>query len=259
MIDLTGRLALVTGAARGIGRSCALRLAEAGADVIVNYVTSRAAAEEVAQKIQVMGRRTAVVKADISEQDDIVSMIDFVKESFGRLDILVSNAATGGFRPLMATTARQFEAAMNTNTRALLFLMQSALPLLRRKEGRAKVIALTSHGSRFALPMYGLIGSTKAALESLARHLALELGSEGINVNLVQAGLVETDSTRSVPGSKHLFDLRQSRSLAGDRILEAGDVADVVLFLASPLSDLIQGQTIVVDGGAAIHIGEGML
>lgn len=259
MIDLTGRLALVTGAARGIGRSCALRLAEAGADVIVNYVTSRAAADEVAQKIQAMGRRTAVVKADISEQDDIVSMIDFVKESFGRLDILVSNAATGGFRPLMATTARQFEAAMNTNTRALLFLMQSALPLLRRKEGRAKVIALTSHGSRFALPMYGLIGSTKAALESLARHLALELGSEGINVNLVQAGLVETDSTRSVPGSERLFDLRRSRSLAGDRILEAGDVADVVLFLASPLSDLIQGQTIVVDGGAAIHIGEGML
>jgi enoyl-[acyl-carrier protein] reductase III len=259
MIDLTGRLALVTGAARGIGRSCALRLAEAGADVIVNYVTSRAAADEVAQKIQTLGRRAAVVRADISEQDDIVSMLGFVKDSFGRLDILVSNAATGGFRPLMATTARQFEAAMNTNTRALLFLMQSALPLLRRKEGRAKVIALTSHGSRFALPLYGLIGSTKAALESLARHLALELGGEGINVNLVQAGLVDTDSMRSVPGSERLFDLRRSRSLTGDRILEAGDVADVVLFLASPLSDLIQGQTIVVDGGAAIRIGEGGL
>ena len=212
MIDLAGRMALVTGAARGIGRACALRLAEAGADVIVNYVTSRAAADEVAQKIHAMGRRTAVIKA-----------------------------------------------AMNTNTRALLFLMQSALPLLRRKEGRAKVIALTSHGSRFALPMYGLIGSTKAALESLARHLALELGEEGINVNLVQAGLVDTESTRSIPGSERLFELRRSRGLVGDRTLEAGDVADVVLFLASPLSDLIQGQTIVVDGGAAIHIGEGIL
>ncbi len=255
MIDLTGRLALVTGAARGIGRACALRLAEAGADVIVNYVTSRAAADEVAQKIQSIGRHAAVVKADISEQDDIISMMDFVKESFGKLDILVSNAATGGFRPLMSTTARQFEAAMNANTRALLFLMQAALPLLRRKEeGRAKVIALTSHGSHFALPLYGLIGSTKAALESLARHLALEVGSEGINVNLVQAGLVETDSTRSVPGSQQLFDLRQSRSMVGKRILETGDVADVVLFLASPLSDMIQGQTIVVDGGSGIHI-----
>jgi enoyl-[acyl-carrier protein] reductase III len=254
MIDLTGRLALVTGATRGIGRSCALRLAEAGADVIVNYVTSRAAADEVAAQIQTMGRRTAVVKGDISEQDDILSMMGFVKEEFGKLDILVSNAASGGFRPLLATTARQFEAAMNTNARALLFLMQAALPLLRRKEGRAKVIALTSHGSHFALPMYGLIGSTKAALESLARHLALEVGSEGINVNLVQAGLVDTDSTRSVPGSKSLFDQRRARSMVGNRILEATDVADVVLFLASSLSDLIQGQTIVVDGGAAIHV-----
>jgi enoyl-[acyl-carrier protein] reductase III len=254
MIDLTGHLALVTGASRGIGRSCALRLAEAGADVIVNYVSMRAAAEDIARQIQDLGRRAAVVKADISEQDDISAMMEFVKNTFGKLDILVSNAATGGFRPLMATTARQFEAAMNTNTRALLFLMQAALPLLRRKEGRAKVIALTSHGSRLALPMYGLIGSTKAALESLARHLALECGADGINVNLVQAGLVETDSTRSVPGSGRLFDSRQSRSLVGKRILQAGDVADVVLFLASPLSDMIQGQTIVVDGGAAIHV-----
>jgi enoyl-[acyl-carrier protein] reductase III len=254
MIDLTGRTALVTGASRGIGRACALRMAEAGADIIVNYVTAKAAAEEVAQSIQSLGRRSAVVKADISEPDDIGSMMDFIRESFGSLDILVSNAASGGFRPLLATTARQFEAAMNTNTRALLFLMQSALPLMRRKDRRAKVIALSSHGSHFALPMYGLIGSTKAALESLARHLALELGDQGINVNIVQAGLVDTDSTRAIPGSEELFQLRRSRSMVGDRMLEPRDVADVVLFLASPLSDLIQGQTIVVDGGAAIHI-----
>jgi enoyl-[acyl-carrier protein] reductase III len=254
MIDLKGRLALVTGSARGIGRACALRLAEAGADVIVNYVTSRAAADEVAHQIQALGRRTAVIKADVSEQDDIASLFDFVKDAFGKLDILVSNAATGGFRPLLSTTARQFEAAMNTNTRALLFLMQSAMPLLRRKEGRAKVIALTSHGSRLALPMYGLIGSTKAALESLSRHMAYEWGNEGININLVQAGLVDTDSTRSVPGSERLFDMRRSRSLVGSRILGADDVADAVLFLASPLSDLIQGQTVVVDGGVSVHI-----
>ena len=143
---------------------------------------------------------------------------------------------------------------MNTNTRALLFLMQAAPPLLRRKQGRAKVIALTSHGSQLALPMYGLIGSTKAALESLARHLALECGGDGINVNLVQAGLVDTDSTRIVSENERMFDRLQSRSLVGERNLQANDVADVVLFLASPLSDLVQGQTIVVDGGAAIHI-----
>ena len=254
MIDLSGRVALVTGASRGIGRACALRLAEAGADVALNFVTSRRAADEAARAIQALGRRAAVVKADVSEPEDIQAMIGFIDETFGRLDILVSNAATGGFRPLLATTARQFEAAMNTNARALLLLVQAALPLLRRAPGRAKVIALSSHGALRALPLYGLIGGSKAALESLARHLALEVGSQGINVNIVQAGLVDTDSTRAIPGSEKLFELRRARSLVGDRVLEARDVADTVLYLASPLSDLVQGQTIIVDGGAAIHI-----
>src|SRR5581483_7215850 len=98
MIDLSGKVALVTGGSRGIGRACALKLAEAGADVIVNYVTSQSAANEVAEQIQALGRRAAVVKADVSEQDDVNAMLDFIKESFGQLDIVVSNAATGGFR-----------------------------------------------------------------------------------------------------------------------------------------------------------------
>src|SRR6266516_793909 len=159
MIDLSGRVALVTGSSRGIGRACAIRLAEAGADVIINYVTSHSAADEVARQVAALGRRTAIVKADVSEQSDIIAMVSFVRDAFGALDILVSNAATGGFRPLLATTARQFEAAMNTNVRALVFLVQAALPLLEQRQGRARVIAISSHGSHLALPMYGLIGS----------------------------------------------------------------------------------------------------
>jgi enoyl-[acyl-carrier protein] reductase III len=253
MIDLTGRVALVTGSSRGIGRACAVRLAEAGVDVVVIYLTARSAAQEVAEEIQALGRRTAAVKVDVGEPEDIVSMIDFVKDTFGALDILVSNAATGGFRPLLATTARHFEAAMNTNARALLFLVQAALPLLERGAGRAKVIALSSHGSHLALPLYGLIGSTKAALESLTRHLALEVGGRGINLNVIQAGLVETDSTRQIPQHEEALALRHTRSMVGDRLLQAQDVADAVLYLASPLSDMVQGQTLVIDGGAAIH------
>ena len=172
MIDLTGRVALVTGGSRGIGRDCALRLASAGADIVVNYATSRSAAEDVAREIARYGRRVAVVKADISEPEDIPEMISFIRDTFGHLDILVSSAATGGFRPLLATTPRQFEVAMNTNVRSLIFLMQNAVSLLERSPGRAKVIGLSSHGSHMALPMYGLIGSTKAALESVVRHLA---------------------------------------------------------------------------------------
>jgi enoyl-[acyl-carrier protein] reductase III len=253
MIRLDGSVALVTGGSRGVGRSCALRLAEAGADLVVNYVTSQAAAEQVAEEIQALGRRVAVVRADVSWQDDIAAMMEFVGEQFGGLDILVSNAASGGFRPLAGTTALNFEAAMNTNVRGLLFLVQSALPLMAGRARRAKVIALSSHGSYLALPMYGMIGSTKAAMEAMVRHFALELGGRGINFNALLAGLLDTDSSRSLPAFEQLQQAWRQRTMVGERTLELTDVADVALFLASPLSDLIQGQTITVDGGASVH------
>lgn len=105
-----------------------------------------------------------------------------------------------------------------------------------------------------ALPWYGLIGGSKAALESLARHLTLEVGHRGVNVNVVKAGLVETDSTRRLPHADLMFAGRTEKTMVGDRVLTAEDVADTVLYLASPLSDMVQGQTITVDGGAAIHV-----
>ena len=253
MIDLQGKVALVSGASRGIGRATALALAAAGADVIVNFLTSQSAATEVAGEIQKLGRRAATVKADVSEPEDVETMIGFVSERFGRLDILVSNAASGGFRPLMEASPRHFEATMNTNVLALLHLVQQARPLLQRPDGRAKVIALSSHGSHRALPAYGLIGASKAALESLVRHLALELGDSGVTVNAVLAGLVETDSTKHIPGASQMFELVRKRQLTSGRPLLAEDVAQTIVFLASPMSDLIQGQTIVVDGGEGIR------
>jgi len=253
MIDLTGRVALITGSSRGIGSACALRLAEANADIVLNYVTSRASADELAKKIQAMGRRVAVVKADVSEQDDIASMLEFIDREYGKLDILVSNAATGGFRPLLAVTERNFITTMKTNVLALIQLVQSAVGLMERAPGRAKVIALSSHGSHLAIPMYGAVGGSKAALESFARHLALELGDRGINVNIVKAGLVPTDSTSRIPYADELFESRKYRSMTGDRFLTKEDVADAVLFLASPMSDMIQGETLTVDGGTAVH------
>lgn len=253
MIDLNGRTALVTGSSRGIGRACALRLAEAGADVVINYVTSEGAANELAEEIRQMGRNVAVIKADISEKDDVESLMGYIDEKFGKLDILVSNAATGGFRPLLAVTQRNFEAAMKTNVLALIYLIQASVRLLQRAEGRAKVIALSSHGSGQAIPMYGVVGGTKAALESFVRHFALELGDKGINLNVVKAGLVDTDSTRRIPYADQLFAARSLRSMTGDRYLSAVDVANAVLFLASPLSDMVQGETLTVDGGAAVH------
>jgi enoyl-[acyl-carrier protein] reductase III len=254
MIDLSGRVALVTGSSRGIGRACAVRLAQAGADVIVNYLSSKEAAMSVAEQVREYGRNAAVVRADMAIREDIDAMAEFIKVEFGVLDILVSNVATGGFRPLLSTTDRHFEAAMNHNVRPLLHLMQALMPLLERSENRAKVIALSSHGAAMALPMYGTIGASKAALEAIIRHFALELGGRNINFNIVRAGLVDTDSTRLLPNSDAMFAGRIQKSMTGERMLTVEDVADTVLYLASPLSDLVQGETITVDGGAGIHV-----
>ncbi len=253
MIDLTGRIALVTGASRGIGRAVALRLAQAGADVAINYVTSQTAASDVASEISQLGRRAITVKADMSEPEDIASMLSIVGEEYGRVDTVVANAASGGFRSLIDATPANFESAMNTNVRSLMLLAQAALPLMQHTGPRRKIIALSSHGSHRALPAYGLIGASKAALESLVRHLALELGNQGINVNTVLAGLVETDSTRNLPDSEIAFEKIAERRLVSGLTLSPEAVADAVLFLASPMSDLIQGQTLVVDGGEALH------
>lgn len=254
MIDLHGKVALVSGSSRGIGRECAIRLAQAGADVIVNYVSSKSAAMETAEAIRDLGRHVYVVKADISEEEDVRSMFDFIKQEIGQLDILVSNAATGGFRPLLAANLKHFQNTFQTNVLALLYLVQSAMPLLEKSEGRAKVIALSSHGSDMALPWYGMIGSSKAALESMVRHLTLEVGHRGVNVNVVKSGLVETDSTKRIPDADQMFDGRKEKTMTGDRMLEIADVANAVLFLASPLADMIQGETLTIDGGAAVHV-----
>lgn len=249
MIALENRVALVTGGSRGIGRACALRLAQAGADVVVNYLASPQEADEVAEEIRALGRDVALVKADMSEPEDIASMMNFVTTRFGRLDILVSNVAGGGFHNLEEVRPEQFLAAMNLNTVALLSLVQAALPLMRELPHRAKVVSLSSHGSFKALPHYGVVGACKAALESLTRHLALEFPE--INFNVVLAGLVRTQSTERLPEA--LFRSQDELLLTSNRRLTCPDIADAVLFLSSPLSDLIQGQVLVVDGGVSLR------
>ena len=253
MIDINGRVALVTGGSRGIGRATALRLAQAGADVIINYISSKAAALQVAEEIANLGRNAYVVKADVSEPVDIKSLFDFIGDTIGKLDIVVSNAASGGFRPLLAMTPNNLTMVMNTNVLPLILLAQHAAPLMKRSNNRGKIVAISSHGSHMALPWYGLIGASKAALESIARHLTLEIGDYA-NVNIVKAGLVATDSTKNIPGAEQMFSGRQDKTMVGNRFLQPEDVADAVCFLASSMSDMIQGTIITVDGGSDIHI-----
>ena len=251
--NLSGKVALVTGGSRGIGRACALQLAQAGADVAVNYIASEFAARDVAEQVRGFGHRAITVKADISERQDVEAMMEFVQSTYGRLDILVSNAATGGFHSLLTSTDSHFDAAFNTNARALLLLVQAGLPLLKASGGDARVIAISSEGAVRALPSYGLIGASKAALESLVRSLALEAGSLGIKFNAVRAGFVLTDSSRAL--TETWKQLAESSTVPSPHLtqppLTPDDVARTVLVLASDLSRATQGQTIVVGSADA--------
>lgn len=251
--DLQGRTALVTGASRGIGRAIAMELSRQGARVAINFLNSQAAAVDVAKEIDAAGGDVMLVKADISSAEDIAAMVAGVQGQFGALDTIVSNAAAGGFRDLAELTPVNFEATIRNNSAPVIWLAQAAAESLKAAGHHGKVVAVSSHGSRWAVPHYGAIGASKAALESLIRHLALEHGDDGVNFNCVLPGIIATDAISSMPGAEALVDAATDRMMVGKRRLCEQDVADVVAFLCSDASDLIQGQTLIVDGGVSIR------
>ena len=248
MFNLAGRVALITGGSRGIGRAIAIRLAEHGMDVIVNYVRHRHDAQVTASQVEKFGQRCLIVKANVAKEKDNRAMFDTIREEFGSLDVLVSNAASGVLKPVLELTERHWNWAMDINARALLSLVQLGLPLM--KEG-SRVLAVSSLGSIRAIENYTTVGASKAALESLVRHLAVELGPRGILVNTVSAGAVDTDALKKFPNREEILENALKRTPLG-RLTTPDDVADVALFLCSNLSNMIQGQVVTVDGGYAI-------
>ena len=253
MQPLTGTVALVTGSSRGIGAATARKLAEAGADVCITYLNSPRDARDLAEELSRLGRRVLAVKADLSEAEDVEALVDSVGEEFGRLDIAISNAAGGGFSSLVDATLAQFDYSMRINVQALMLLAQRARPLMEKTVlRRAKLVSVSSLGGTRAMPHYGLVGAAKGAVESMTRHLALELGPRGINVNCVVAGMVNTGALNAHPEREKMVEARMHRSLVGDGEILPDDVADLILFLCSPASDKVQGQTLVVDAGTSI-------
>jgi enoyl-[acyl-carrier protein] reductase III len=247
-IDLTGQVALVTGGSRGIGRAIARALARAGASVAINYVRHREQADAVAEEIRAMGSRALTLRANVAEDEQIRAMMDRIGEAFGKLDILVCNAASGVLRPALEITRRHWRWTMEINAGSILPLVQGAVPLM---PGGGHVVAVSSHGAVRAIPNYTAVGASKAALEAVVRHLAAELAPRGIHANAVSAGVVETDALRHFPNREEILARTRERTPAG-RLTTPEDVANVVLFLVSPLASMVHGQTIVVDGGYAI-------
>jgi len=249
-LTLTGKRALVTGSSRGIGRAIALALAERGVDVAINYLRNRPHAEETARVIEARGVRSLIVKANVAKPEHVTRMFDHIADTWGGLEILISNAASGVLRPARELTLHHFHWAMDINAAALLPLSQGFISL--PTDDTAKVIvAVSSLGAVRAIPNYTAVGASKAALESMVRHLAAEFAPEGVRVNAVSAGTVDTDALSHFPNREELLESSRERTPAG-RLLEPQDVANVVLFLCSDASSMIHGQTLVVDGGYSI-------
>jgi enoyl-[acyl-carrier protein] reductase III len=245
---LSGKIALVTGAARGIGRAIAQKLASAGCDVVVNYYNSHEAAEALCAEIRAMGRRAQAIQAAVGEPESVAELFTQFRKHFDRLDILVSNAASGVLKPALEMSLKHWRWCMETNALALNLLAQRAVPLM---PPGGRIIAMSSLGAQRASPGYGFVGASKAALESLVRTLAQELGSRGIRVNAVSAGVVDTDALQFFANREQMLAAFAERAPAGP-VLTPVDVAGAVYLLCLPESGMITGHTLVVDGGFAI-------
>jgi enoyl-[acyl-carrier protein] reductase III len=240
-----GKSVLITGGSRGIGREIALRFADLGAArVAISYLRNDAAAEETAAEIREHGAEALLLRGNVGDPQSATAFV----EGLGALDVLVSNAATGVIRPALELEERHWDWTMNANARAFLTLAREAAP---RMEPGSAIVAISSLGSKRVLDNYVLVGASKAALESIVRHLAVELAPRGIRANAVSAGVVETDALDAFPNREQMLSWSLARTPAG-RLVEPGDIAGAVCFLCSPEAEMIRGQVIVVDGGYSL-------
>jgi len=246
--SLQGKLALVTGSGRGIGRAIALKLASEGADIIVNFFRHREAAEKTAKDIEAIGVKAEVIRANVGDPAKADEMFDAIAHNFGHLDIFINNAASGVWHSVTELDVKDWEWTMNINARAFLLCSQRAAKLMEGRGG--KIVSISSLGSFLALPTYAMIGVSKAALEALTRYLAIELAPKNICVNTVAASTVETEAIKFYIEEQGGLNILQITP-AG-RMVTPEDVANVVAFLCSEEAFMIRGQKIIVDGGMSI-------
>jgi len=248
-LKLRGKRALVTGSSRGIGRAIALSLADSKVDVAINYLRNRTRAEETAQEIEARGVKALVLKGNVANPEHVERIFSTIDDEWGGLDIVVSNAASGVLKPARELTMHHFDWAMHINAAALLPITQQFLKL--RAIGEKTLVAVSSLGALRAIPNYTAVGASKAALESMVRHLAAEFAPEGMRINAVSAGTVDTDALLHFPNREELLESARSRTPAG-RLVHPQDVANVVVYLCTEYASMIHGQTLIIDGGYSI-------
>jgi enoyl-[acyl-carrier protein] reductase III len=235
---------LVTGGSRGMGKAIALRFARAGQErVAIGYLRNDSAAEAAAGEIRAAGAEPVLIRGNVSSARVLEQVRDL-----GPLEAVIHNAATGVIRPALEVEDKHWDWTLNANARSLLGLAQAAVPQMAPG---SSIVALSSLGSFRVLENYVLVGTSKAALESLVRYLAVELAPRGIRVNAVSGGVVDTGALDHFPNREEMLDAARGRTPAG-RMVTVDDMAGAVMFLCSPDAEMIRGQTIVVDGGFSL-------
>lgn len=250
--ELKEKRVIVTGGTRGIGRAITLRFARSGASVLANYVRNEEAAQQVLSISQAEGLDIKVCRADITGNkgmERLLSTFDEIEWS-GSLHALIHCAATGIHKAVEELSPKHFDWTFSVNVRAFLDLVIKLLPHFGTK---ASIVAISSLGARRAAKTYSLVGASKGALESLARHLAIELGPRGIRVNIICPGTVETEAWKVLPNSAQRISDAKSKSIIG-RLVTPEEVAYCAQFLCSDSASGIVGHTLVVDGGEGLPL-----
>ena len=247
--NLSGKIALVTGGSRGIGKSIASELGRRGATVIINYLKNHEAAKTTVEELKLQGIKTTRIKAHVGEEAAIDSLVSKIENQFGQLDILVNNAASGVMRPTTELSVKHWDWTMNINARGPWMLSVAASRLM--PDG-GRIINISSPGSTWVLPAYFAVGVSKAAIEAVTRYLAVELGPKGIAVNTVSPGFVMTEALNAFPDQLGIRDIASRPTPAG-RTITPEDVSNVVAMLCSSDAEMIRGQIIVVDGGETLR------
>jgi enoyl-[acyl-carrier protein] reductase III len=246
-----GKVALITGSSRGIGRTLALSLADQGASVVVNYKSNEDLAAEVVAGVKERGGGAIAVGADMESPEDIDRLFDAAREEFGKLDYFVDNAAASSFKLIKDLKLHHLDRSYAMNIRSFVLGTQRAVDLMTNG---GRIVTLSSYGSIRAYPTYANLGAAKAALEAYVRYMAVEFAPLGINVNAVNGGIIESDSSAYFYGVDGMPDLEKQvlPKIPKGRMGSVKEVSDTVEFLLEPRSEYITGQSIVVDGGLTV-------
>jgi len=248
MSNLTGKVAVVTGASKGIGASIAEHLAAAGASVVVNYSSSKAAADTVVANIQAKGGKAIAIQGNVSNPDDITRLFAETKTAFGRLDILVNNAGVYDFQPLCNITPEHFHKQFDLNVLGLLLTTQEAVKHIGPEGG--SILNISSIVGPMPVPSASVYSATKAAVDAITVSLAGELGPRKIRVNSINPGMVETEGLHTVGFAESDFRKQVEATTPLGRIAQPADIATAAVFFASPDAGWVTGQTLILAGGA---------